>query len=654
MGVKLGNGKWAIKEDKLLAYNDNSGRFFNKEFDFSRGSSATYVAKDGLIKTAGLQATNLVNNPSFSELGSELVTNGNFDTDSDWSKGAGATISNGRGNIIGDGSSFTNLSQSNVFTVGKLYKVTLDAVINSGLGLKVQDGSTNENFGVITTSGTYTFYGKANNSTLTIGRRTGGTAFNSYIDNVSVKQVDPNDYWTLGTGWGFGDGVATCDGNGNLDQIMDITNGNRYKVSFTILNSTQGTLGAYLSGGFGGNFGNGTHAIEITGGSASSYDLRFVPISSFNGSITNISVQEIQTDTPRIDFSDSVKGALLLEPSSTQLIQYSEDFSNSYFLKIRSTISNNQAISPDGTLTADKLIENNSLDTHLMWSQDISISVGDNITWSIFVKKGERNWIYLRDTAAGNFTSWFDLENGVVGTKTGTLQNKIEDYGNGWYRCSITYTSTSTTAKVRIYTAVADNQEPYQGDGTSGVYIWGAMVEQKSFSTSYIPNHGVSGGVTRLADVCNNSGSAQDFSQSGVLYADISALSDDQTNRRITISDGTNTNRVVMGYNTNSNQIFYFVVVGNSTVASGNYTSSDITQFSKVAIKFKANDFALWVDGIERHTDTSGIIFSENTLTSLQFEQGSGNSLFFYGKVREVQVFTEALTDEQLQKLTTI
>ena len=160
-----------------------------------------------------------------------------------------------------------------------------------------------------------------------------------------------------------------------------------------------------------------------------------------------------------------------------------------------------------------------------MWSQDISISVGDDITWSIFVKKGERNWIYLRDTAAGNFTSWFDLENGVVGTKTGTLQNKIEDYGNGWYRCSITYTSTSTTAKVRIYTAVADYQELYQGDGTSGVYIWGAMVEQKSFSTSYIPNHGVSGGVTRLADVCNNSGSAQDFnSEEGVLYAEIAAL----------------------------------------------------------------------------------------------------------------------------------
>ena len=136
------------------------------------------------------------------------------------------------------------------------------------------------------------------------------------------------------------------------------------------------------------------------------------------------------------------------------------------------------------------------------------------------------------------------------------------------------------------------------------------------------------------------------------MYAEIAALADDQTNRRITISDGTNTNRVVMGYNINTNKLQYFVVVGNSTVASGSYTSSDITQFSKAAIKFKANDFALWVDGVERHTDTSGIIFSKNTLTSLQFEQGSGNSLFFYGKVKNLQVFNKALTDRELEILT--
>ena len=118
-----------------------------------------------------------------------LVTNGDFATDSDWSKFNGATISGGKGNIIGDGSSFTNLTQSNVFTIGKNYKVTVDVTINSGLGLKFQDGVTDSNFGTATTSGSYTFYGVANNSTLVIGRKTGGTAFDSSIDNVSVQLV---------------------------------------------------------------------------------------------------------------------------------------------------------------------------------------------------------------------------------------------------------------------------------------------------------------------------------------------------------------------------------------------------------------------------------------------------------------------------------
>ena len=79
MAVKLGNGQWAVKENNLLAYNDNSGQFFNKEFDFTRGSSATYVGKDGLIKTAGVQDTNLVQNGDFSQLGSELITNLDFE-----------------------------------------------------------------------------------------------------------------------------------------------------------------------------------------------------------------------------------------------------------------------------------------------------------------------------------------------------------------------------------------------------------------------------------------------------------------------------------------------------------------------------------------------------------------------------------------------
>jgi hypothetical protein len=122
-------------------------------------------------------------------LGGEEVVNGTFDTDTDWIKGNGATISGGTGNIIGDGTLFGNLKQTSVFTIGKTYIVTIDAVINSGLGLKIQDGANNENIGVITSSGSYIFIYTSVNADLVIGRRTGGTAYDSTIDNVSVKEV---------------------------------------------------------------------------------------------------------------------------------------------------------------------------------------------------------------------------------------------------------------------------------------------------------------------------------------------------------------------------------------------------------------------------------------------------------------------------------
>jgi hypothetical protein len=659
MGVKLGNGKWAIKEDKLLAYNDNSGRFFNKEFDFSRGSSATYVDKDGLIKTAGLQATNLVNNGDFSELGSELITNGNFDTDSDWSNFGTPTTSEQSTDkaYLGSYSWYVvatafrqGIFSPNNFSLvnGKTYKASL--WIYAVDGAEILSGVTNSDATVFTsravTQGQWTnvvYYFTANASSASyISILSSSSTLEFYVDNISVKQVDPNDYWTLGTGWSFGDGkvVFSDTANGDIRTSSSVFTANsKYKINLTVSDLTSGTaffaLGDGASSNLVGynNYSNGDYSFEITAPNGQELRIYATTSSSSSFSITNISIQEIQADTPRIDFSDSVKGALLLEPSSTQLLQYSEDFSDSSWF-LYGTIQANSSSSPDGLTNATKLTH-----THQTYNM-LRVSVGGLRVTSVFVKNIDANNFYIRKSGGGYAYYNFD-------TKTVNDNSlKVEYFSNDWVRLSLA-TDQVTYRQFGIGQREIDSSEV----GNS-VYVWGAQLEEKSFSTSYIPNHGVSGGVTRLADVCINSGTAQDFnSEEGVLYAEIAALANDGTNRVIAISDTTSSNVVRFYYSTTDNRIVGAVKSGGSSVFFYNHILTDATSFIKIAISFKTDDFKMYVNGTKVSIDTSGN--APIGLSELAFDNGGGLNAF-YGKVRELQVFTELLTDEQLEKLTTI
>ena len=132
----------------------------------------------------------------------------------------------------------------------------------------------------------------------------------------------------------------------------------------------------------------------------------------------------------------------------------------------------------------------------------------------------------------------------------------------------------------------------------------------------------------------------------GVLYAEIAALANDSTNRKIAI--GTSSNRIIFGYKNSSNQVRVEVISSGSAVFDNSQTIDDVTTFSKFAIKYKENDFALWIDGVKVATDTSG-----NTpigLSELAFDDGGSNN--FYGNTKELAVFKEALTDAELENLT--
>ena len=622
------------------------------DFQFSRASAATRVNHQGLIENVGYFGPELVQNGNFSELGSEIIVNGDFATDSNWTKQAGWSINNGKAvaNLALNSYIAQNFS-GGALTSGKTYKIVLTVSDYTTGNLKPQfsGGGGTQDLATINANGTYTYYVVATNNATGFRLKgiSSGGGFTGSIDNVSVKQVDPDEDWDLNANWSYGSNKVIANA-ATLDieqQNLNLPSGKIYKTTFTIEDYVSGTVRIRFRGGstVDGTFhsGNGTYTEILT--STGHTNIRIDGGTAFTGSVTNVSVVEVQGDKPRLDYDplNPTCPHLLLEPQSTNLIKFSEDFSNSYWTKNSISIISDVLVSPDGTANASTITEDSTLNNHRISVNGLTGSGTHTI--SVFAKANSRNWLLIRN-AANN--AWFDVLNGVVGTVQSGTAN-IEYYGNGWYKCSLIMSSLSTPAF-----GIADNNNSYsyQGNGTGSLYVWGAMIEQLSYATSYIPTAGST--ITRVAETCNNAGNVDTFnSTEGVLYAEIAALADDLTNRDIAISDGTGNNRVFIYYSTTSNQIVGRVRVSNSDVALLTYTLTDETEYAKVALKWKANDFALWVDGSERATDTSGSVFSANTLNIVAFDAGESTN-DFYGKVKGLATYNRALTDTELYTIT--
>ena len=368
------------------------------------------------------------------------------------------------------------------------------------------------------------------------------------------------------------------------------------------------------------------------------------------GLIETVAVGDNRLNYPLIDGVVSGCPSLLLEPSRTNLVTYSEDFSNAYWTKVGASITSNAAISPDGTLNADKLVEGSGTGAHLisraLFGSGVNLA---KYTLSIFAKKGERDLLVIQDGTTVN-NAFFDLTNGVVAGITGAGTAKIESLGNDFYRCSFTFTQSGVDLRPQFALAditLSGSPPSYTGDGTSGVYIYGAQLEAGNYATSYIPS--LTGSqTTRSAETCNNAGDVNTFNDSeGVLFAEISALANDGTYRNICLSDGSLTNRILIQYTPTSNQI-NIVIIYSGGQYSLSHTVSDVKNFSKFLIKYKVNDLALWVNGFEVDTSTnSNLPIGLNTLS---FDNTVGD--VFYSNTKQIQYFNTALTDSELETLT--
>ena len=427
-----------------------------------------------------------------------------------------------------------------------------------------------------------------------------------------------------------------------------LTIGTTYKLTYTISNYSAGNIviqAGWQSSGT-SRSANGTYTEYLV--CAGDTKVAFLGTSSFTGSIDNVSVKEYlgQSVVP-----DSGCGSWLFEPQSTNLVTQSE-LLNGYWSNSGSNNLISEVISPDGISFSQKVTTTSAGNFKGLSKNEGTIWDSKTLTISTFAKKGNTDWLYFYNIGSnnGNNGVWFNLDSGLISTIGAAWSNvKIETFQNGWYRCSATLSFGAASNYLYILNSDANNSVFSTLDNYA--YIWGTQIEENNIS-SYIPTSGET--VTRNQDVCANGGSLASInSTEGTLYAQIAALANDLTNRTIALSDGTTSNTVRIQYLAVSNAIWATVTNigagGNQAVLK--YTSPDITINSKVALKFAENDFALWVDGVQIDTDTSGVTFPANTLNTLQFDRGNGTQNFF-GKTKALAVWKEALSDQELADLT--
>ena len=463
----------------------------------------------------------------------------------------------------------------------------------------------------------------------------------------SITQISSNSYSSTS------DGTTGSSLRPKFD--FNTTSGKTYKLVITPTGAITGTLNFDFYDGSSYLFQNydftTTKEIYFTdnGSVFGGFDgTKTYSIASFT-----ISVKEVidTNNIPRISYdSNGENGHILLEPSSTNLLSYSEDFSEWYAGE--SVVVVNQLTSPNGEITADKLNAFNATNQQYV-KLTPTVSTGSACTLSCFAKKGEVNYIAL--VGLNPFTtSFFDLNNGVLLGNTAT-SSSIEDFGNGWYRCTSTFDADTTSKYSAIYlsyngTSISNGTNISNGEG---VYIWGAQLEQLPYATSYIPT--LTGStVTRATETANGAGSADLInSTEGVLYAEIAALVNGGANRYISLSDNTTSNRLNIIFSSNTNRLTISGTGNIGSFTNVNFFSYTQNVYNKIAIKYSSSGVKLFVNGSLEGSNSDNVSWTSNTLTTLDFSLWNQSTAPFEGKVKALAVFNEALSDTELTELTT-
>ena len=337
-------------------------------------------------------------------------------------------------------------------------------------------------------------------------------------------------------------------------------------------------------------------------------------------------------NVPRLTYQNGGGGcpSLLLEPQSTNLVSYSQDFTNAYWSKTNQGVGSNAVITPNYTTSPDG--------TNNAFRLQCNLNGGTT--------SNDRSWMIANFTAPATSTLSIWIKLNSAGTKTFVFSNAGGGTktisGTDWQRIDGTF--VGATGQFRIGLIGGSTSD------TLDCSIWGAQAESGSYPTSYIPT--TSSSATRVADECSKTGISSLIGQSeGVLFLDFKALAQDSESKRLTLSDGTLANRITLA--TNDNVISGFINVGNVNEYSFYESGINVTNNTKVAVKYAQNNFAIFINGVKYDQSTSGNTFASGTLTKFSFDNALASNNMV-GNINQLILFPTALTDAECQALTTL
>ena len=416
--------------------------------------------------------------------------------------------------------------------------------------------------------------------------------------------------------------------------------------------------------------GNGT-ALAYNDENSNFKPLPFDFTRASSGTTVNQSglIETVSSGIPRIDFKGNTKGALLLEPSRTNLITYSEDFSNAIWTNSNAaTIVNPTAnLSPDGTLSGNEFNEGNA-DARRGLFEDLTVTANTSYTLSVFVKKGTSD--YLRLVIANGLNSgldWtaiqVDLSNNSVSAKNGTsslftdMSSSISNTNfNGYYRLQLTAKHPTTTT-LRIVLGMSDGvaiastnsiaRRDYVG-ANKYLYVWGCQLEQGTYATSYIPTSGSA--VTRVAETCSQTVPDGVIGQTeGVLFGEFSTDANDNNSNWINLSDGTSNNWLFIGKDFTNVRAY---LKSNGVVIFSNQSTA-LADNNKVALSYKSGNIKVYINGVQILSISSSFTFS-SALNQLNFGAYNGGVTSSEASWKQLKLYNTILTDNELAALTQV